>query len=164
MTRARTPAASASPSLMLPLAAAGTLVAAPVRTPPPPQPLGDSSPFASRPVATPSVSGRRSLPPPSSAASSALATPQSQGSGRQDTATVARICELGAAGVSVVEIDRTLHREQHRTSTGTRWPAKNDGRVVVRLLLNNGITPVAGDAKVARYVSEYASKVAGRSK
>ena len=38
------------------------------------------------------------------------------------------------------------------------------GRVVVRLLLNNGITPVAGDAKVARYVSEYASKVAGRSK
>ena len=66
--------------------------------------------------------------------------------------------------MSVVEIDRTLHREQHRTSTGTRWPAKNDGRVVVRLLLNNGITPVAGDAKVARYVSEYASKVAGRSK
>ena len=98
------------------------------------------------------------------AASSALAPPQSQGSGRQDTATVARICELGAAGKSVVEIDRTLHREQHHTSTGTPWPAKNDGRVVVRTLLNNNITPVTGDARVARYVSEYASKIADMDK
>ena len=105
-----------------------------------------------------------SLAPPSSAASSALAPPQSQGSGRQDPATVARILELGAAGKSVVDIDRTLHREQHRTSKGTPWPAKNDGRVVVRTLLNNNITPVTGDPRVARYVSEYASKIADMDK
>ena len=69
---------------------------------------------------------------------------------------------VARSGVSVVEIDRALHREEHRTSTGTRWPAKNDGRVVVRLLLNNGITPVAGDAKIARYIGEYATKLKGR--
>ena len=73
---------------------------------------------------------------------------------------MARITELGLAGASVVEIDRTLHREGYKTSTGTRWPAKNDGRVVVRLLLNNGITPSAGDAKVAKYMAEYAAKLA----
>ena len=65
--------------------------------------------------------------------------------------------QQGAA--SVVEIDRALHREEHRTSTGTRWPSKNDGRVVVRLLLNHGVTPRAGDAKVARYIAEYAAKI-----
>ena len=72
--------------------------------------------------------------------------------------TVARICELGRDGVSVVDIDRTLHREDRKTSTGTRWPAKNDGRVVVRLLLNNGIAPIAGDAKIAKYVRELQAK------
>ena len=55
---------------------------------------------------------------------------------------------------------RPLHREGHKTSTGTRWPAKNDGRVVVRLLINHGVAPVAGDFKIARYVAEYAAKVA----
>jgi hypothetical protein len=104
------------------------------------------------------------MPPPSSAASS-VATPSSQGSGRQDPATVARIYELGLAGVSVVEIDRALHREDHKTSTGTRWPSKNDGRVIVRLLLNNGLAAesiVAGDAKIARYVAEYAAKLGAK--
>jgi hypothetical protein len=59
----------------------------------------------------------------------------------------------------VVEIDRALHREGCKTSTGTRWPAKNDGRVVVRLLLNNGICTLAGDAKIARYMTEYTAKL-----
>jgi len=36
----------------------------------------------------------------------------SQGSGKQNTATVTRITELGRSGLSVVDIDRTLHREQ----------------------------------------------------
>ena len=35
----------------------------------------------------------------------------SQGSGKQSTATVTRITELGKSGLSVVDIDRTLHRE-----------------------------------------------------
>ena len=30
----------------------------------------------------------------------------------QDSALVERVCELGEAGISVVEIDKTLHREQ----------------------------------------------------
>ena len=66
---------------------------------------------------------------------------------------MARIFELGTHGCSVVEIDRTLHRESYKTSTGTRWPAKNDGRVVVRLLINNGLTPIPGDARVRAAVA-----------
>ena len=46
-------------------------------------------------------------------------------------------------------------------SAGTPWPAKNDGRVVVRTLLQAGFTPRAGDAKIAKYVQEYSSKLAG---
>eukprot|EP00900_Chrysochromulina_parva_P008459 jgi/Chrpa1/17614/Chrysochromulina_OHIO_Genome00023742-RA len=65
----------------------------------------------------------------------------SVGSTRQDPDTVARICELGLAQVSVTEIEKRLHGEGHKTSSGTRWPAKNDGRVVVRILLNSGIDP-----------------------
>ena len=129
------------------------------------------SPFASRPVlTTPSqpTSRRHSLAPPSSAASvsstgTSAATPVSQGHGRQDPSTVARIHELGGQGVSVVDIDRALHRERYLTSTATRWPSKNDGRVVVRLLLNGGIRPVAGDAKIARYVTEYAAKLEAKT-
>jgi hypothetical protein len=95
---------------------------------------------------------------PTSQASSISSTPNSQGGGRQDPATVARICELGLAQVSVTEIDKTLHREGHKTSSGTRWPAKNDGRVVVRILLNSSITPVSGDVRIVRYVQEYEGK------
>ena len=58
---------------------------------------------------------------------------------------------------------RALHRERYVTSTGTRWPSKNDGRVVVRLLINSGIRPVAGDAKIARYVTEYTAKLAAKT-
>jgi hypothetical protein len=83
----------------------------------------------------------------------------SQGNGRQHPDTVARVYEMGLTGASVVEIDKALHRDKLLTSTGTPWPAKNDGRVVVRLLLNNGIVPVAGDAKVAKYMREYAVKI-----
>jgi len=38
----------------------------------------------------------------------------------------------------VVEIDRMLCREKFCTSKGTPWPRRNDGRVVVRTLLQNG--------------------------
>ena len=63
----------------------------------------------------------------------------------------------------VVEIDKALHREAYKTSTGTRWPAKNDRRVIVRLLLNSGVTPPAGDAKVAKYIGEYAAKLGAKT-
>ena len=63
----------------------------------------------------------------------------------------------------MVEIDKALHREAYKTSTGTRWPAKNDGRVIVRLLLNSGVTPPAGDAKVAKYIGEYAAKLGAKT-
>ena len=113
-------------------------------------------------LSTPSAPSSGALVPfsPFGPLSSSAPRALSQGSGRQDPRTVSRIHELGVAGVSVVEIDRTLHREGHKTSTGTRWPAKNDGRVVVRLLINHGVAPVAGDFKIARYVAEYAAKVA----
>jgi len=50
-----------------------------------------------------------------------------------------------------------------RRRRNRRRPAKNDGRVVVRLLLNNGIRPVAGCAKVAKYAAEYAAKLEGKA-
>lgn len=52
---------------------------------------------------------------------------------------------------------------QFKTSTGTLWPAKNDGRVVVRTLLKGGITPVAGDVKIKRYIQEYTAKLEASS-
>ena len=90
---------------------------------------------------------------------SPTATPGTRAT-RQSGATQARICELGRAGLSVGEIDRTLHREQFKTSTGTLWPAKNDGRVVVRMLLRHGIAPLSGgDARIDDYAREYAAKM-----
>ena len=90
-----------------------------------------------------------------------MATPASapRSTQRQDSDLVSRVCELGRAGASVIEIDKTLHREQFKTSTGTPWPAKNDGRVVVRTLLRHGIEPVPGDAKIKKYVQEYSAKL-----
>ena len=93
--------------------------------------------------------------PPASTPLSRRATPPSGRANRQDPALVARVCELGAAGTPVTEIDRTLHRERFATSTGTPWPARNDGRVVVRLLVSNGITPVGGDARVDAFIADY---------
>ena len=73
---------------------------------------------------------------------------------------MSRVCELGRAGASVIEIDKTLHREQFKTSTGTLWPAKNDGRVVVRMLLRHGIAPHSGgDTRIDDYAREYAGKM-----
>ena len=51
---------------------------------------------------------------------------------RQSEGVVARVCELGRAGTSVAQIVAALSAEGFRTSTGTPWLAKNDGRVVVR--------------------------------
>ena len=83
------------------------------------------------------------------------------GRSRQAPRVVARVCELGRAGVAVPEIDQTLAEEGFLTSTGSRWPARNDGRVVVRLLLNHGIAPVCGgDARLDEYVHEYAPRAA----
>ena len=48
--------------------------------------------------------------------------------------------------------------DQHRS--GTPWPSKNDGRVVVRTLLQQGVlAPVAGDAKIQKYISEYSAEM-----
>ena len=92
---------------------------------------------------------------PASTPISRRTTPTSGRANRQDPALIARVCELGAASTPVTEIDRTLHRERFATSTGTPWPARNDGRVVVRLLVNNEIEPVGGDAKVDAFIADY---------
>ena len=87
--------------------------------------------------------------------------PMPRGS-RQDPATVARICELGRARVSVPEIDNTLHLEGHSTSTGTPWPARNDGCVVVRTLLKSDIPAISGgNDKIARFISKVAATLGG---
>ena len=44
-------------------------------------------------------------------------------------------------------------------ASGTPWPERNDGRVVVRTLLKGGITPVPGDVRIKRYAAEYAAKL-----
>ena len=81
---------------------------------------------------------------------------------RQDPATVARICELGRARVSVPEIDNTLHLEGHSTSTGTPWPARNDGCVVVRTLLKSGIPAISGgNERIARFIEKVAAALGG---
>lgn len=82
---------------------------------------------------------------------------------KQADGLVTRVCELGRANISVVEIDRILYRERFRTSSGTPWPPKNDGRVIVRLLLNSGINPVPGDTRIKKYALEYAAKLREKS-
>eukprot|EP00965_Chrysotila_dentata_P153475 5072745-Pleurochrysis_carterae.AAC.3 len=111
-----------------------------------------STPFAFSPCAS----------TPSSARPISTCAPFSQRS-RQDPALVTRVCELGRDGCSVVEIDRVLHREKFRTSTGSMWPAKNDGRVVVRTLLQNGVQPNGGDSKIDKYIIEYSAKLASQA-
>ena len=70
------------------------------------------------------------------------------------------MCELGLCGVTVGAIDATLSEEGYLTSSGSRWPSRNDGRVVVRLLLNHGIQPVCGaDSKLEEYTLEYQNKL-----
>ena len=72
---------------------------------------------------------------------------------------LARITELGRAGLSVEAIDAALSAEGHTTSTGTPWPARNDGRVVVRALLRAGLQPASDDARVRDYAAEWAAKM-----
>ena len=79
-------------------------------------------------------------------------------------ALVERVCKLGRKHTSVVKIDRMLHLEGYRTSSGTPWPARNDGRVIVRTLLKAGITPNPGDVRIKRYAEEYAAKLAASSR
>ena len=83
------------------------------------------------------------------------------GRSRQSPQVVSRVLELGRANTIVSEIDATLSREQHTTSTGTLWPRKNDGRVVSRLLLRHGIQPNFGnDRKLEEYAMEYVGRMA----
>lgn len=99
-------------------------------------------------------------PQPSFAAPRTSTTPPRSRS-RQGAAVIARICELGRSGATVETIDASLSREGFRTSTGTPWPSRNDGRVVVRTLLRHGLQPISHDAKVASYAAEWAAKMLG---
>ena len=47
---------------------------------------------------------------------------------------------------------------RYSTSRGTPWPRANDGKVVVRTLLQAGVSPRAGDSKIARYIDELRGK------
>ena len=99
-------------------------------------------------------------PQPSPAAPRTSTTPPKSRS-RQGAAVIARICELGRSGATVETIDASLSREGYRTSTGTPWPSRNDGRVVVRTLLRHGLQPVSHDPKVASYATDWATKMLG---
>ena len=80
---------------------------------------------------------------------------------RQSARVIARVIELGLADTPVSEIDAALCREGHATSTGTPWPSKNDGRVVTRLLLRNGLQPnFAADQRLAEYARQYTVRMA----
>ena len=67
---------------------------------------------------------------------------------------LARIIELGSEGATVEEIDAGLSLEGYTTSTGTPWPAKNDGRVVVRALLRGGLRPESRDHRIMTYAAQ----------
>ena len=42
---------------------------------------------------------------------------------------------------------------------GTPWPAKNDGRVVVRALLRSGLRPESDDQRVLSYATQWGAKM-----
>ncbi|KAL1519988.1 hypothetical protein AB1Y20_023470 [Prymnesium parvum] len=141
---------------------AAPLVCTPTNSPLPPSRLANScraSPWCATPRPTPPVAPPCESATPCSATPSSASTASGKRRDRQDPATVARVCELGRGGASVVEIDRTLHTEKFRTSTGTPWPARNDGRVVARILIQNDIPVLAGDTKIERYAVEYFQKM-----
>lgn len=59
--------------------------------------------------------------------------------------------------MSVAQIGATLAREGFLTNGGAPWPARSDGRVVIRALLREGILPDCGaDQRGAQYASDYA--------
>ena len=72
---------------------------------------------------------------------------------------LARIIELGSEGATVEEIDAGLSLEGYTTSTGTPWPAKNDGRVVVRALLRGGLRPESRDHRIMTYAAQWEAKM-----
>jgi hypothetical protein len=58
---------------------------------------------------------------------------------KQEPKLIERVCELGRAGCSPSAIDHTLSAEGFTNSSGRPWAKKNDGKVVARILRNNGI-------------------------
>lgn len=101
-----------------------------------------------------------------SGAAGAVLTAGSPGSAkrlrcRQSPRVISRVVELGLANAPISEIDAALSHEGHTTSTGTPWPAKNDGRVVTRLLLKHGLQPNFGnDHRLAEYARQYGARMA----
>ena len=65
----------------------------------------------------------------------------------------------GSEGATVEEIDAGLSLEGYTTSTGTPWPAKNDGRVVVRALLRGGLRPESRDHRIMTYAAQWEAKM-----
>ena len=57
------------------------------------------------------------------------------------------------------EIDAGMSLEGYTTSTGTPWPAKNDGRVVVRALLRGGLRPESRDHRIMAYAAQWEAKM-----
>ena len=48
-----------------------------------------------------------------------------------------------------------------RVHPGTPWPAKNDGRVVVRALLRGGLRPDSDDQRVLSYAAQWGGSSKG---
>ncbi|KAJ1627653.1 hypothetical protein T492DRAFT_842187 [Pavlovales sp. CCMP2436] len=78
---------------------------------------------------------------------------------KQDTRLVRRVCQLGREGLPPSAIDRKLSAEGFLNSSGRQWAAKNDGRVVVRILLNHRVAISGTDPKVRQYARDYAAKL-----
>lgn len=87
------------------------------------------------------------------------AVPQYTRACRQDPELVARVCQLGCDGHTPSAIDRRLSTEGFKNSSGRPWAAKNDGRVVTRILLKHGLEINTGCPRLRRYASEYATKL-----
>jgi hypothetical protein len=78
---------------------------------------------------------------------------------KQDRKLVKRVCALGRQKLPPAAIDRKLSAEGFKNSSGRTWAAKNDGRVVVRILLNHEIPVSGSDPKIQQYAREYAAKL-----
>lgn len=81
---------------------------------------------------------------------------------KQDPRLVRRVCQLGREGLPPAAIDRRLSADGFKNSSGRPWAAKNDGRVVVRILLNHGLAVSGSDPKIREYARSYAAVLEGR--
>jgi hypothetical protein len=75
---------------------------------------------------------------------------------QQDPKVIARICELGKTNITVAAIETMLKAEGYVNSGGQPWLSPNDGKVVARILVKNGIAVNSTDQpRLADYVRTY---------